>query len=167
MYFVFLNLKRNAYFCGKLRIEFIMEVLGFASDHAGFELKKTLMEHFRQMNYEVRDFGTNSTDSCDYPDYAHPLAESVEKGECKFGFAICGTGNGISMTANKHQGIRCGLCWNVEIAQLARQHNNANICGLPARFIPTELAIEIADEFLKTPFEGGRHERRINKIPVK
>ncbi len=143
-----------------------MKCIGFACDHAGFELKNFLMEYLRQKGFEIRDFGTNSTDSCDYPDYAHPLASAVENGEC-IGFAICGTGNGISMTANKHQGVRCALCWDVEIAALARQHNNANICGMPARFISKELAVEIVETFLKTEFEGGRHERRINKIPLK
>lgn len=143
-----------------------MKCIGFACDHAGFELKSFLMEYLRQKGFEIKDFGTNSTDSCDYPDYAHPLASAVEKGEC-IGFAICGTGNGISMTANKHQGVRCALCWDVEIAALARQHNNANICGMPARFISKELAVEIVETFLKTEFEGGRHERRINKIPLK
>ncbi len=143
-----------------------MKCIGFASDHAGFELKTFLIEYMRQKGYEVKDFGTYSAESCDYPDYAHPLASAVEAGEC-IGFAICGTGNGISMTANKHQGVRCALCWDVEIASLARQHNDANICGLPARFISKELAVEIAETFLKTQFEGGRHERRIKKIPLK
>lgn len=144
----------------------MMKCIGFASDHAGFELKTFLIEYMKQKGYEVKDFGTYSAESCDYPDYAHPLASAVEAGEC-IGFAICGTGNGISMTANKHQGVRCALCWDVEIASLARQHNDANICGLPARFISKELAVEIAETFLKTEFEGGRHERRIKKIPLK
>lgn len=143
-----------------------MKCIGFASDHAGFELKTFLIEYMRQKGYEVKDFGTYSAESCDYPDFAHPLANAVEAGEC-IGFAICGTGNGISMTANKHQGVRCALCWDVEIAALARLHNDANICGLPARFISKELAVEIAETFLKTKFEGGRHERRIKKIPLK
>ncbi|MCF0206941.1 MAG: ribose 5-phosphate isomerase B [Bacteroidales bacterium] len=143
-----------------------MTNIGFACDHAGYEIKTFLIEYLKQKGYEIIDFGTNSTDSCDYPDFAHPLAEAVEKGEC-IGFAICGTGNGISMTANKHQGVRCALCWDTEIALLARQHNDANICGMPARFLSKELAAEIAETFLKTKFEGGRHERRINKIPVK
>lgn len=143
-----------------------MKCIGFACDHAGFELKTFLMEYMKQKGYEVKDFGTYSAESCDYPDYAHPLAAAVEAGEC-IGFAICGTGNGISMTANKHQGVRCALCWDVEIAALARQHNDANICGMPARFISKELAVEIAETFLKTQFEGGRHERRVKKIPLK
>ena len=142
-----------------------MKCIGFACDHAGFELKTFLMEYMKQKGYEVKDFGTYSAESCDYPDFAHPLARAVEAGEC-IGFAICGTGNGISMTANKHQGVRCALCWDVEIAALARQHNDANICGMPARFISKELAVEIAETFLKVDFEGGRHERRIKKIPI-
>ncbi len=144
----------------------MMKCIGFACDHAGFELKTFLMEYMKQKGYEVIDFGTYSAESCDYPDFAHPLAAAVEAGEC-IGFAICGTGNGISMTANKHQGVRCALCWDVEIAALARQHNDANICGMPARFISKELAVEIAETFLKTQFEGGRHERRVKKIPLK
>ncbi len=143
-----------------------MKCIGFACDHAGVELKIFLVEYLKQKGYEIMDFGTNSTESCDYPDFAHPLAEAVEAEKC-VGFAICGSGNGISMTANKHQGIRCALCWDVEIASLARLHNNANICGLPARFISKELAVEIVEAFLKTDFEGGRHQRRIDKIPVK
>ena len=142
-----------------------MKCIGFACDHAGFELKTFLMEYMKQKGYEIKDFGTNSAESCDYPDFAHPLARAVESGEC-IGFAICGTGNGISMTANKHQGVRCALCWDVEIAALARMHNDANICGLPARFISKELAVEIAETFLKVKFEGGRHERRVKKIPI-
>ena len=141
-------------------------MIAIGSDHGGFDLKEKVIEHLKETGYEVKDFGTDSAESCDYPDYAHPLAEAVEAGEC-IGFAICGTGNGISMTANKHQGVRCALCWDVEIAALARQHNDANICGLPARFISKELAVEIAETFLKTQFEGGRHERRIKKIPLK
>lgn len=143
-----------------------MKKIAFACDHAGYELKNYLIEIVKQNGYEVVDFGTNSTDSCDYPDFAHPLATSVENGDC-LGVAICGTGNGISMTANKHQGIRCALCWDTEIAALARQHNNANVLGLPARFISKELAANILQTFLHTDFEGGRHKRRIDKIPAK
>ena len=142
------------------------EIIPIACDHAGYELKLKVIDYLKAKGFDVKDCGTNSSESCDYPDYAHPLAEAVEAGEC-IGFAICGTGSGISMTANKHQGVRCALCWDVEIAALARQHNDANICGLPARFISKELAVEIAETFLKTQFEGGRHERRIKKIPLK
>lgn len=140
--------------------------VAFASDHAGYELKQSLMELMKQRGYEPVDFGTNSTDSCDYPDYAHPAADAVEKGECAFGIAMCGTGNGISMTLNKHQGIRAALCWEPEIAALAKQHNNANILVLPARFVSEEMAVKIVDAYLNAEYEGGRHQRRIDKIPV-
>lgn len=138
--------------------------IGIASDHAGFELKEMLIKELSQMNYTVKDFGTNSSTSMDYPDVAHPLASAVAQGEIPVGIAICGTGNGMSMTLNKHIGIRAALCWDKEISSLARQHNNANICVLPARFIPSEVAKEIVSTFLATPFEGGRHLNRINKI---
>jgi ribose 5-phosphate isomerase B len=143
-----------------------MTKIGFACDHAGFKLKNTLIEYLKLHNFKVEDFGTFSEESCDYPDFAHPLATSVEQGNCDFGISICGSGNGINMTVNKHQGIRSALCWNVEISELARLHNNANICALPARFISTELAIKIVDKFLSTGFEGGRHLTRINKISL-
>ena len=115
----------------------------------------------------MKDFGAYSSESMDYPDTAHPMAGAVETGDYEKGIAICGSGNGISMTANKHQGIRCALCWNTEIAALARQHNDANVVGLPARFIAYEEAQNIVDTFLQTDFEGGRHQRRINKIAIK
>lgn len=140
--------------------------IAFASDHAGYELKQHLMDMMRSRGYETVDFGTNSTESCDYPDYAHPCAVAVEKGDCAFGIAMCGTGNGISMTLNKHQGIRAALCWKPEIAALAKQHNNANILVLPARFVTQREADIIVDAFLDATFEGGRHQRRIDKIPV-
>ena len=119
------------------------------------------------MGHEVKDFGTHSPESMDYPDVAHPLAESVEKGEVDLGIALCGSGNGISMTLNKHQGIRAALCWNEELAALARQHNDANILSLPARFIPVDLAEKIVRKFLESSFEGGRHQRRVEKIPCR
>lgn len=140
--------------------------LAFCSDHAGYELKGIIEAHLASKGYEYKDFGTDSADSCDYPDFAHPCAEAVEKGEFPVGIAMCGTGNGISMTLNKHQGIRAALCWSTDLARLAREHNNANILVLPARFIDPKVALEIVDTFLATPFEGGRHERRIEKIPV-
>lgn len=139
-------------------------MIGIAADHAGYELKGQLIEYLRGQGHEVKDFGTHSTDSMDYPDVAHPLAESIEKGECEWGIAICGTGNGISMTVNKHAGIRAALCWNTEIAALARQHNNANILSLPARFVSDKEALAMLKTFMATPFEGGRHQRRIDKI---
>lgn len=121
----------------------------------------------KQKGYEPVDFGTYSTESCDYPDFAHPAAEAVENGECAFGIAMCGSGNGISMTLNKHQGIRAALCWTPELARLAKEHNDANILSLPARFITREEAKAIVDAYLNARFEGGRHQRRIDKIPVK
>jgi ribose 5-phosphate isomerase B len=144
-----------------------MKKIAFASDHAGYELKEIIKKYVAQKGFEIKDFGTNSTESCDYPDYAHPCASAVESGECDFGIAMCGSGNGISITLNKHQGIRAALCWLPELAALAKQHNNANILVLPARFISIEEAKNIVDAYLNAEFEGGRHERRISKIPVK
>jgi ribose 5-phosphate isomerase B len=143
-----------------------MMKIGFACDHAGVVLKNQLIEYVQTLDFEYMDFGTWSEESCDYPDYAHPLAEAVESGKCEIGISICGSGNGINMTVNKHQGIRSALCWNVEISKLARLHNNANICALPARFISSDEAVRIVEAFLNTDFEGGRHINRINKIPV-
>lgn len=141
--------------------------VGMASDHAGFELKAALKEYLSAKGYEVLDYGTDSSESVDYPDFAHPLADAVEKGNVSFGIAICGTGNGICMTANKHQGVRGALCWIPEIAALAKQHNNANVLAMPARFISVEQAKEILDAYMNASFEGGRHQRRIDKIAVK
>lgn len=141
--------------------------VGMCSDHAGYELKSIIEGYLEANEIKVKDFGTNSTESCDYPDFAHPCAEAVENGECYPGIAMCGSGEGISITLNKHQGIRAALCWAPEIARLARQHNDANVLVLPARFIAPEVALEIVDVFLNTEFEGGRHQRRIDKIPVK
>ncbi len=141
--------------------------IGIASDHAGFDLKETLKTWLAANGYTVDDFGTHGCASCDYPDYAHPLAAAVESGDCTFGVAICGSGNGINMTVNKHQGIRSALCWDTELASLARQHNNANILALPARFISQEKALELLKTFLATDFEGGRHQARIDKIACK
>lgn len=141
--------------------------IAICSDHAGYELKSIVEGYLEASDIEYKDFGTYSADSCDYADFAHPCAEAVESGECYPGIGICGSGNGINMTLNKHQGIRSALCWNVELARLARQHNNANVLVLPARFISPELALSIVEAFLSTDFEGGRHERRIEKIPVK
>jgi ribose 5-phosphate isomerase B len=141
--------------------------IGIASDHAGFESKKELIKYLEQKGHQLTDFGTDSSESMDYPDTAHPLAKAVNNNEFDFGISICGSGNGINMTANKYQGVRAALCWNVEISELARQHNNANICSLPARFITIDLAKKIVDAFLSTEFEGGRHQKRIDKIPIK
>ena len=144
-----------------------MEKVAFASDHAGFEMKEVIKQYMVDKGYEVIDYGTFSTESCDYADYAHPAAEAVEKGECAFGIALCGSGNGIGITLNKHQGIRAGLAWMEDLADLAKRHNNANFLVLPARFIAEDLAKKIVDAYLAAPFEGGRHQRRIEKIPVK
>ena len=144
-----------------------MKIIGLASDHAGFELKEFVKQWLEQKGWEYKDFGTYSTASCDYPDFAHPLAEAVEAGECYPGIAICGSGEGISMTLNKHQGIRAALCWIPEIARLARQHNDSNVLVMPGRFIDTATAYQIMTEFFNTAFEGGRHQARIDKIPVK
>ena len=144
-----------------------MEKVAFAADHAGYELKEILKQYMVDKGYEVVDYGTFSTDSCDYADFAHPAAEAVEKGECDFGIAMCGSGNGIGITLNKHQGIRAGLAWMEDLADLAKRHNNANFLVLPARFIATDLAKKIVDAYLDAPFEGERHQRRIDKIPVK
>ena len=139
--------------------------IGLCSDHAGYEMKQVILEHLKAKNpAELKDFGCFSPESCDYPDYAHPMATAIEKGEFDYGIAICGTGNGISMVLNKHQGIRAALCWNEEIAILARRHNNANVISLPARFITEEQALAMIDAFFTTGFEGGRHQRRIDKI---
>jgi len=141
--------------------------IAIACDHAGFEYKEKLVEYLRSKGNEVKDFGTNSPESMDYPDTVHPLAVAVENGEFEKGIVLCGSGNGVSITANKHQGIRCALCWNVEIAWLARLHNDANVCAIPARFIAYEEAEEIVARFLSTEFEGGRNQRRVEKIPFK
>lgn len=139
-------------------------MIGICSDHAGYELKQTVMEHLRSLGHEVKDFGTYSSESCDYPDYAHPCAAALESGEVYPAIAMCGSGNGIAMTLNKHQGVRAALCWLPELAELARQHNDANCLVLPARFIEPALALQLVDKFLATPFEGGRHVRRVEKI---
>lgn len=140
--------------------------IALASDHAGYNLKLKVIDHLKKQGAEIKDFGCYSTESCDYPDFAHPMASAVENGDFDFGITICSTGNGICMTANKHQGIRAALCWDEPIARLARQHNNANVLGLPANFVSEELALKMVDIFFSTEFEGGRHERRVNKIPV-
>jgi len=139
--------------------------IAIGGDHAGYSYKKDLVVFLQSKGYEVKDFGTFSETSVDYPDFAHPVAIAVEKKEFDFGILLCGTGNGVNITANKHQGVRSGLVWNTEVAALIRQHNNANIIALPARFISLDQAKECIEIFLKTPFEGGRHQGRIDKIP--
>jgi len=138
--------------------------IGIAGDHAAYELKAVLIGRLKELGHEVQNFGTDGLESVDYPDYAHPLAESVEKGINDLGIAICGSGNGINMTMNKHKDIRSALCWNEELADLARQHNDANVLALPARFINEHMATRITERFLSATFEGGRHANRVNKI---
>lgn len=144
-----------------------MKKIGLACDHAGYELKEYIKKVLEEKGLEYKDFGCYSEESVDYPDYAHPLAEAVESGECYPGIAICGSGNGISMTLNKHQGIRAALCWTPELAALARQHNDANVLSMPGRFITKEMGKKIVEAFLSSNFEGGRHQRRVDKIPLK
>lgn len=138
--------------------------IAIGADHAGFDYKELLKKHLEQNGHQVKDFGTHSLDSVDYPDFAHPVASAVEKQEYELGVLICGSANGVAITANKRQGIRAAICWTEEIASLARQHNNANVVCIPARFVSGDLAKKITDKFLTTPFEGGRHETRVNKI---
>ena len=138
--------------------------IGLCSDHAGVEYKAKLISYLLGKGYEVVNFGTDSTESCDYPDFAHPLATAVEKGECDLGIAICGTGNGMAITLNHHKGIRAGLAWNTAIGELVKEHNNANVLVLPARFISYRMAVSIVRTWLNTEFAGGRHQRRIDKI---
>ena len=142
-------------------------IIGLASDHAGYPLKEQVKEWLTAKGYAYEDFGTHSTDSCDYPEFAHALGYAVESKKCKMGIAICGSGNGINMSLNHHTGIRSALCWQPEIASLARQHNDANVLALPGRFIDEATAKECVDAFLDTEYEGGRHQRRIDAIPVK
>lgn len=141
--------------------------IGLAGDHAGFIAKDFIISKLKEKAIPYIDFGTYTTESSDYSDFAHQLAKAVEAGECYPGIAICGSGNGVNMTVNKHQGIRAALCWNKEIARLARAHNDANILSLPGRFLEEEEIFEILVTFLNTPFEGGRHKRRIDKVPCK
>ena len=141
-----------------------LNIIGVANDHAGYELKLKVVDYLVKNGYEVKNYGADTSESVDYPDYAHVLANAISKGECQFGFSICCSGNGVNMAVNKHIGIRGALCWLPEISRLARAHNNANICSLPAQFISEETVHRIIDAFLNTPFEGGRHQRRIDKI---
>ncbi len=142
----------------------MVKKIAIGGDHAGFEYKRKMTQKLEDLGYEVKDFGPFSEASVDYPDFVHPLSSAVEKGEYELGIVICGSGNGVAITANKHQGIRAALCWNEELAALARQHNNANVLAIPARFVPYELGEKMAETFLTTDFEGGRHQNRVNKI---
>ena len=145
----------------------ITDRIVIGSDHAGFNLKEKIIDFLKNKGLEVLDIGTFSEEAVDYPDFAHKLANEIENGHFDYGISICGSGNGINMTANKHQGIRSAICWNEDIARLARYHNDANICSLPARFVDENLAIKLVTIFFETGFEGGRHVERVNKIPIK
>lgn len=142
----------------------MIKTIAIGCDHAGFIYKGPITELLKSRQIEVLNFGADSTESVDYPDFAHPVADAVESGKAELGIVLCGSGNGVAMAANKHQGIRAALCWTEEIASLARQHNNANVLAIPARFVSKELALAMVNTFLDTPFEGGRHERRVAKI---
>lgn len=144
-----------------------MKKIGIASDHAGYEMKEFLVGYLSAMGYEVLDFGPASPESVDYPDYAHPLAEAIEGGELESGVALCGSGEGMAITLNKHQGIRAGLCWDVEVASLIRRHNDANVIVFPARFITNDEAVKMLEAYFAATFEGGRHQNRVGKIAVK
>ncbi len=141
-----------------------MKVIAMGADHAGYFYKEKIKEFLQKNDYEVLDFGTDSPESVDYPDFIHPVAQAIEDGKAEAGIIICGSGNGVAITANKHRHIRAALCWNKELAKLARAHNNANVLALPARFIALEWAIDITETFIQSDFEGGRHERRVKKI---
>jgi ribose 5-phosphate isomerase B len=138
--------------------------IAIGADHAGFEYKETIIAHLAQLSWAVDNKGTYSIDSVDYPDFAHPVAAATETGLAAAGILVCGSGNGVCLTANKHAGIRAALCWTEELAALARQHNNANVLCIPARFVSLDVALKMVDVFLSTPFEGGRHQKRVDKI---
>lgn len=140
--------------------------IAVAADHAGFHMKELILKYLSKEGYNVKDFGAHSAEDVDYPDFAHLLGYAIEKGEYDLGFVFCGSGNGVNMTVNKHQNVRSGLCWNEEIASLTKAHNNANVCAIPSRFITANDALKIVNAFVNTDFEGGRHERRVNKIPL-
>jgi len=141
-------------------------IIAIASDHAGYQMKEDIKKHFEQKGYDFKDFGTYNEESVDYPDFAHKLSGAIDRQEYERGITLCGSGNGISMAANKHPQVRAALCWNEEIAELARQHNDANVCSLPARYLNREEAMKIIEVFLNTDFEGGRHQRRVEKISI-
>lgn len=165
------GLQKIPYLCTVTAIEpntLIMETtlpyLVIGADHAGFEYKEAIKKHLTELGYAITDMGTFGTESVDYPDFAHPVADAIERGNAQMGILICGSANGVAMTANKHAGIRAAICWQLEIARLARTHNNANIICLPARFVALPYAIQMTELFLTTPFEGGRHMQRVEKI---
>ena len=139
--------------------------ISIGNDHAGVDLKEAIILHLEQRGHELHNHGTNNKDSVDYADFIHPVAKDVEDNSVSFGIIVCGSGNGAAMTANKHQKIRAALCWSPEVSKLSRQHNNANIISIPSRFVNLEQALQMVDLFISTPFEGGRHQNRIEKIP--
>ncbi|MCH2021448.1 MAG: ribose 5-phosphate isomerase B [Saprospiraceae bacterium] len=140
------------------------KVIALGCDHAGFDYKEAVVTLLTKRGFSILNKGTDSSESVDYPDYVHPVALEVENNKVDFGIVMCGSGNGVAMTVNKHPGIRAALCWTKELAELARQHNNANILAIPARFISQEVALEMINAFIDTVFEGGRHQRRVDKI---
>lgn len=142
------------------------KVIALASDHAGYEKKQVIIKYFQEKGIQFKDFGCYSAESCDYPEFAHAIGNAIEKGEFEIGITFCGSGQGISITANKHRNVRSALCWNAEIGALAKQHNDANICSIPGRFVSEEETIAIVEAFLNAEFEGGRHARRVAKIPI-
>jgi len=141
--------------------------ISIGNDHAGTNYKQMIQKKLESIGHTVTNYGTNTEDSVDYPDFIHPVADDVENKKADLGIIICGSGNGANMTANKHQGVRSALCWNTEIAKLAREHNDANILSIPSRFVSEELATEMMETFINTEFEGGRHQKRVDKIPAK
>lgn len=143
------------------------KIIAIASDHAGFEKKQVLIKYFKAKGILFKDLGCYTDEACDYPDFGHLIAESIERGEYETGITFCGSGQGISITANKHQNVRSGVCWNAEIGALAKRHNDANICAIPSRFVTDDEAVSIVEAYLSAEFEGGRHARRIAKIPLK
>lgn len=160
-----------AYFCANNFFQTILsnyfmtvKTISIGCDHAGFDYKDPIIQYLKNENIEVIDFGANSTNSVDYPDFAHPTAEAVQQRKADLGIVLCGSGNGVAITANKHQNVRCALCWSPEIATLARQHNDANMISIPARFITLETALQVVEQFISTDFEGGRHVGRVMKI---
>ena len=157
--------QRSKYSTQKILYEMDKKI-GIACDHAAYDLKEFLVGYLSTKGFEVKDFGTYSEESCDYPDFAHALGEAIDNGELERGVALCGSGEGISMTLNKHQSVRAALCWIPEIAKLSRQHNNSNVLAMPARFITNDEALEMLNIWLETEFEGGRHQRRLDKMPL-
>jgi len=142
------------------------KIIALASDHAGFDKKEVIIKYFQEKGIQYKDFGCFSSESCDYPEFAHAIGNAIEKGEYEIGITFCGSGQGISIAANKHKNVRSAICWNAEIGALAKQHNNANVCSIPGRYVTKEETIEIVEAYLNAEFEGGRHARRVAKIPV-